>query len=118
MLAAMISARPLSRRTGHDVFRAIADPTRRAMLDRLMAGDCAAGELAGARGMSQPALSQHLRVLRRAGLVTQRRVGRQQMVRISPAPLREIVNWVEHYRKFWDDKLAALGKLLDKRTTT
>jgi DNA-binding transcriptional ArsR family regulator len=106
------------RSAGHDVFRAIADPTRRAMLDRLMAGDCAAGELPGARGMSQPALSQHLRVLRRAGLVTQRRVGRRQMVRISPAPLREIVDWVEHYRKFWDDKLVALGTLLDKRKTT
>jgi len=81
-----------------------------------MAGDCSAGELAvGRRRMTQPALSQHLRVLRRAGLVTQRRVGRSQVYRISPAPLREIVDWVEHYRRFWDARLADLGTLLDKR---
>jgi hypothetical protein len=63
--------------------------------------------------MSQPALSQHLAVLRRADLVTQRRDGRRRLYRVNPEPLREIVDWVEHYRRFWDDKLAALGDYLD-----
>ncbi len=102
--------------TGASVFRAIADPTRRAMLDRLLAGECAAGDLAagGRRRMSQPALSQHLAVLRRANLVAQRRDGRRRLYRINPEPLREIVDWLEHYRRFWDAKLDALGAFLDR----
>jgi DNA-binding transcriptional ArsR family regulator len=95
------------------VFRAIADPTRRAMLDRLMQGERPAGELAGPHEMTQPALSQHLRVLRQAGLVSCRRQGRQRLYRLRPEPLREIHDWLEHYRRFWDDKLEALGTYLD-----
>ena len=64
--------------------------------------------------MSQPALSQHLAVLRRANLVTQRRDGRRRLYRINPEPLREIVDWLEHYHRFWDAKLDALGALLDR----
>lgn len=86
------------------------------MLDRLLAGECAAGDLAarGRRRMSQPALSQHLAVLRRANLVTQRRDGRRRLYRINPEPLREIVDWLEHYRRFWDARLEALGAFLDR----
>ena len=102
------------------MFRAIADPTRRAMLDRLMVGECAAGDLAGCRRrrMSQPALSQHLAVLRRANLVAQRRDGRRRLYRINPAPLREIHDWIEHYRRFWDAKLEALGEFLDREAAS
>jgi DNA-binding transcriptional ArsR family regulator len=100
---------------GTTVFKAIADPTRRAMLDRLLAGECAAGELmAGRRRMSQPALSQHLSVLRRANLVAQRRDGRRRLYRINPEPLREIYDWVEHYRRFWDARLDALALFLEE----
>jgi DNA-binding transcriptional ArsR family regulator len=86
------------------------------MLDRLLDGECAAGDLAagGRRRMSQPALSQHLAVLRRANLVTQRRDGRRRLYRINPEPLREIVDWLEHYRGFWDARLEALGAFLDR----
>jgi len=103
-------------RRGATVFRAISDPTRRAMLDRLLDGECAAGELAASRRrrMSQPALSQHLAVLRRANLVAQRRDGRRRLYRINPEPLREIVDWVEHYRRFWDERFEALGQHLDR----
>jgi DNA-binding transcriptional ArsR family regulator len=99
----------------HDIYRAVADPTRRAMLDRLMRGDCPAGELAprGTR-MSQPALSQHLRVLREARLVKQVRHGRQRVYSLQMAPLRELDEWLDKYRRFWDAKLAALGKLLEE----
>jgi len=86
------------------------------MLDRLLDGECAAGELASCRRrrMSQPALSQHLAVLRRANLVAQRRDGRRRLYRINPEPLREIVDWVEHYRRFWDERFEALGRHLDR----
>jgi DNA-binding transcriptional ArsR family regulator len=86
------------------------------MLDRLLEGECAAGELAASRRrrMSQPALSQHLAVLRRANLVAQRRDGRRRLYRINPEPLREIVDWIEHYRRFWDERFAALGEFLDR----
>lgn len=65
--------------------------------------------------MSQPALSQHLSVLRRANLVSQRRDGRRRLYRINPEPLREIYDWIEHYRRFWDAKLDALGLFLDEQ---
>jgi DNA-binding transcriptional ArsR family regulator len=98
------------------VFRAIADPTRRAMLDRLLAGECAAGELSGCARprMSQPALSQHLAVLRATDLVAQRRDGRRRLYRLNPEPLREIHDWIEHYRRFWDVRFEALGRYLDQ----
>jgi DNA-binding transcriptional ArsR family regulator len=85
------------------------------MLDRLLAGECAAGDLAscGRRRMSQPALSQHLAVLRRAELVAQRRDGRRRLYRVNPEPLRQIHDWVEHYRRFWDTRFEALGDYLD-----
>jgi len=86
------------------------------MLDRLLAGECAAGELSACRRrrMSQPALSQHLAVLRRANLVAQRRDGRRRLYRINPEPLREVVDWLEHYQRFWDIRFEALGAFLDR----
>lgn len=98
-------------------FRAISDPTRREILDRLSVGEQPAGELGSHFAISQPAMSQHLRVLREAGLVTTRREGRRRLYRLEPRPLREVYDWVAHYEHFWTDKLAALGEYLDSDDT-
>jgi DNA-binding transcriptional ArsR family regulator len=92
-----------------ETFRAIADPTRRAILDLLAEGERPAGELCEYFDVSQPALSQHLKVLRDAGLVTPRRDGRRQIYRVEPEPLRAVHDWVSHYERFWADKFRALG---------
>jgi len=97
-----------------DVFRAIADPTRRALLDRLRAKELSVAELAAPFRMTQPAISQHLRVLRDADLVRPRRVGRQQVYRLNARPLRQVRDWAAHYERFWERKLGALGKYLDE----
>ena len=95
-----------------DVFHAIADPTRRRMLEMLRDAERPAGEIARSFRMSQPSVSQHLRVLRNAGLVRTRRAGRNRLYQIRPRKLRAVVEWVAHFDKFWDDKLAALGEYL------
>ena len=82
---------------GSDVFRAIADPNRRRMLDLLRSGERSVGELAKPFRMSMPAVSQHLKVLRNAGLVRERRVGRQRIYRVQPARLREVQKWASRY---------------------
>lgn len=97
-----------------DVFRAIADPTRRALLDLLREADRPVTELAARFRMSQPAISQHLRILREAGLVRPKRVGRRQVYRLYSTPLREVRDWTAHYEKFWKRKLHALGEYLDR----
>jgi DNA-binding transcriptional ArsR family regulator len=99
--------------TADAVFRALADPTRRAMLDRLRAGELTVTELGGSFPISQPALSQHLRVLRDAGLVAQRPDGRRRFYRIDPAALHHVYDWLEHYSAFWDERSEALGRYLD-----
>ncbi len=97
------------------VFRAIADPARRRMLDRLRDhGETAALELGRDFEASQPALSKHLKILRDAGLVRVRRDGRMQMYSLNPKPLLEVVSWIENYRRFWEDRLDALGRHLDE----
>ena len=96
-----------------DVFRAIADPTRRAILELLTDGDLAVKELQPHFGMSQPALSQHLRVLRDAGLVSERQAGRLRIYRLMPQPLVEIRQWLARYERFWDERFDRLGRLLD-----
>lgn len=98
-----------------DVFRAIADPTRRGLLDGLLAGEASVGVLASAFDLSLPAVSQHLRVLREVGLVTEQRVGRERRYRIRPEPLREVVDWVSRYERFWEDRLDALGRHLEEK---
>ncbi len=85
-----------------DVFRAVADPTRRALLDLLRKSDCSVGELRGSFRMTQPAISQHLRVLRRAGLVRARQVGRKRLYRLNPKPLLEVYDWAAQYKQFSD----------------
>lgn len=102
----------MSRPPSDDVFRAIADPTRRALLDGLSAGEQPVTRLAAAFEMSLPAVSQHLRVLREVGLVSEHRAGRQRLYRLEPAPLREVAEWVSHYEQFWAGKLDSLAQYL------
>jgi DNA-binding transcriptional ArsR family regulator len=97
-----------------DPYYAIADPTRRAILDRLRTGEQSVTNLAQPFSMSLPAISQHLQILAEAGLVTQRRVGRQRLYRLNPEPLKQISSWVACYEKFWEEKLDALGRYLEE----
>jgi len=96
------------------VFHALGDPSRRAIFERLTAGEAAVKELAARLPISQPAVSQHLAELRRAGLVSQRRDGRMMYYRIAPRGLRPLVDWIAHYQAFWADKLARLQSLLEE----
>ena len=98
-----------------DVFHVIADPTRRAILDLLIAGERAARDLEAPFRISQPAVSKHLAVLRAAGLVSQRQQGRLRIYRLEARRLKDVSNWVRHYEKFWDVKLENLGRYLDRR---
>ncbi len=98
----------------NDAFRAIADPTRREVLDLLLEGERKVNDLVGCFRMTQPAISQHLRVLRRAGLVTHRRAGRERIYRVRPNQLRPVADWVSQYERFWKRKLRALGDFLEK----
>lgn len=92
-----ISADPLS-----IVFAALADPTRRAILERLAVGVSSVNELARPFQMSLPAISKHLKVLERAGLITRSREAQVRPCKLEAAPLREAAGWVEHYRQFWE----------------
>jgi DNA-binding transcriptional ArsR family regulator len=96
-----------------DAFLAVADPTRRAILDRLRAGEAPVTQLAAAFDMSRPAVSRHLRVLRDARLVRERRGGedgRQRIYELTPSPLREVTQWAEGYTVFWRDGLSRLKR--------
>ena len=103
-------------RANHDVFRAIADPTRRAILDRLRAGPAPVNALAAEFSQSRPAISKHLRVLREARIVTERRDGRERVYRIRPARLEDVAQWIETYRAFWQRSLNNLKTMLEGRT--
>lgn len=97
-----------------DVFRAVSDPARRAILDLLAGGERAVGELLGHFTFSQPALSKHLRVLRDAGLVAARRTGRERRYSLRAERLKTVADWVRHYERFWGERLDALGNLLEE----
>ena len=99
--------------TSNDVYRAIADPTRRAILDRLRAGPANAGALAADFRSSRPAVSKHLRVLREARLVVDTRVGRERVYTIDPVPLQSVAGWLEGYRAFWQSSLTRLKRNLE-----
>ncbi|MBE9049741.1 winged helix-turn-helix transcriptional regulator [Nostocales cyanobacterium LEGE 11386] len=105
----------MSRPTASDnVFQAIADPTRRALLDRLCHGEQPVKQLAEPFAMSLPAISQHLQILCEAGLVQMRKAGRQRLYRLNPEPLKSVSDWIAHYEDFWQEKLDALGNLLEE----
>jgi DNA-binding transcriptional ArsR family regulator len=93
-----------------DVFRAVADPTRRAVLDLLAEGELAVKDIQPAFQITQPALSQHLRVLREAGLVSERRAGRLRIYRLEAEPLADVRAWLG---RFWDERLDRLGRVVD-----
>ena len=99
-----------------DIFVAIADPTRRALLDRLREGEQSVKQLAEPFEMSMPAVSQHLQVLCEAGLVQVRKLGRQRLYRLNPEPLKEVSDWMNPYEQFWQEKLDALGKYLEENS--
>ena len=101
----------------HDVFAAVADPTRRAILDRLRRrGAIPAMELADGFRVSRPAISRHLRVLRRAKLVTERREGRNRFYQLTPGPLHDIDAWIESYRMLWQHNLTNLKRHLEQQS--
>ena len=85
-------------------FYALADPTRRALLARLASGECSVTELAEPFDISMPAVSKHLRVLERAGLIARGREAQWRPCRINAKPLKEVAEWTERYRKFWEGK--------------
>ena len=87
---------------------ALADPTRRAILARLALGEMAVTELAAPFDMSLPAVSKHLKVLERAGLIARGRAAQWRPCRLEAAPLKEVADWVEHYRRFWEQSLDRL----------
>jgi DNA-binding transcriptional ArsR family regulator len=95
-------------------FAALADPTRRAILARLAAGDASVAELARPFAMSQPAVSKHLRVLERAGLVSRRRQAQRRPRRLEPRPLAEATRWLERYRRYWEGNFQRLDAVLDE----
>ena len=95
-------------------FSALADPTRRAILARLALGETTVGELAEPFAMSLPAVSKHLKVLERAGLITRGREAQWRPCRIEPGPLKDVAAWLEHYRRFWDESFDRLDEYLQQ----
>jgi DNA-binding transcriptional ArsR family regulator len=91
-----------------ETLTALADPTRRALLELLAGGELPAGELAERFPVSRPAISRHLRVLREAGLVTARTEGKRRLYALDPRPLRELDDWLAPYRDLWAQRLDAL----------
>ncbi|HYY80627.1 MAG TPA: metalloregulator ArsR/SmtB family transcription factor [Actinomycetes bacterium] len=97
-----------------DPFTAIAHPIRRDLLGRLALGECSVGELAGPFQVTRPAVSQHLRVLLDAGLVRERRDGRERRYRLDPERLAVVRRWLATFDRFWRERLVALGDYLDE----
>lgn len=94
------------------VFRALADPSRRAIFERLTEGEAGVKELTESFSISQPAISQHLLALSQAELVLSRRDGRRTYYRVAPGGLRPLVDWIARYKVFWIERLDALSELL------
>jgi DNA-binding transcriptional ArsR family regulator len=95
-------------------FAALADPTRRAILARLAKGEASVNELAEPFDMSQPAISRHLRVLERAGLISRSRDAQRRPCRLQARPLEQASEWLERYREFWEANFARLDSLLEE----
>ncbi len=95
-------------------FAALADPTRRAILSRLALGETSVAELARPFDISAPAVTKHLKVLQRAGLITQTRQAQFRPCRINPKPLREVADWIEAYRLMWEQRLDRLEDYLQQ----
>jgi DNA-binding transcriptional ArsR family regulator len=98
----------------NDTFAALADPTRRAILARLASGEAGVMELAKPFDMSQPAISKHLKVLERAGLIVRGRKAQSRPCRLRAGPLKEVAEWAERYRRYWEQSFERLDAYLDK----
>jgi len=96
----------------NDTFSALADPTRRRILEDLTGGDRCVTDLARPYSMSLPAVSKHLRVLERAGLIRRRRCGRVHSLKLEAQPMKQAAEWIEEYRKFWEGSLDRLDEYL------
>ena len=97
------------------VFRALADGTRRRILERLSDREATVTELMAEAAMTQSAMSQHLRVLRDAALVGERRAGRHRYYSLRPQPLQVVRDWIDHYERFWEERLDRFGSALRAR---
>lgn len=117
MTAASSTNRSQRARPSPLVYRAIADPTRRLILDRLMAGPQTVNQIAERFPMSRPAISKHLRLLRRARLVRPRRLGRRRFYQLCPEPLQQVDHWISHYRLFWAARLVELKEFVEQNRT-
>src|SRR6476619_6959347 len=101
-------------RPGREItFHALADPTRRAVLDLLRRGSQPAGQIATAFPVSRPAISKHLRLLRRAHLVREHREGRHRLYQLNPEPLKAVDSWLQQYRVFWQANLSSLKAFVE-----
>ncbi len=109
---------PIATQQLNDTFAALADPTRRAILGRLMDGDASVAELTRPFAMSQPAISKHLSTLERAGLVSRHRDAQRRMCRLEATPMAEAVAWLEGYREHWETNYRRLDALLEQMQTT
>ena len=97
-----------------ETFGALADPTRRAILARLASGEASVTELAAPFEMSMPAISKHLKVLERAGLIVRGREAQWRPCRLQAAPLQDVAGWVDHYRQFWEESFDRLDEYLQE----
>ena len=97
-----------------ETFAALADPTRRAILARLASGEASVTELTAPFAMSQPAISKHLRVLERAGLISRRRDAQRRLCRLEARPLRDVAEFAEGYREFWEASFVRLDAVLEE----
>ena len=95
------------------IFQALADPSRRAIFESLTGGEAAVRDLTGRFAISQPAVSQHLAVLKGAGLVKGRREGRLVYYRVEPRGMKPLIDWIAHYRAFWTEHVGRLERLLE-----
>ena len=100
-----------------DVFHAIADPTRRAILDAIRHTECSAGQIAQLFPVSRPAVSRHIGVLRAAGLIRERREAQSRFYSLNPAPLHDVDRWLDQYRVFWTARLHALKRVAELHAT-
>lgn len=100
----------------HDVFQAIADPTRRSLLMLLDGKEMPVTSISGHYPMSRTAVSKHLRILTDAGLLRERKVGRETRYRLDPEPLLELKRWLAYYERYWDNKMSALRRYVEEDT--
>jgi DNA-binding transcriptional ArsR family regulator len=100
--------------TENKLFHALADPSRRAILESLIRGEAAVKDLTARFDISQPAISQHLAILKDAGLVSGRREGRRVYYRAEPSGMKPLIDWIAHYRSFWPERIERLEQLLDE----